>query len=49
MSDLKMVMAAVEVSYTCDCPHCTETISRVYLDDWDIGENIHYGIEIVCP
>jgi hypothetical protein len=45
----KLIVTAEEViNYVCNCPVCDETIYSDYKDDWDIGENVHYTIEIQC-
>jgi RNase P subunit RPR2 len=46
--ELKTVIAEEEISYRCCCPHCDEIIYSEYQDDWDIGTNVDYTVEITC-
>ena len=45
----KKVIAEQVVSYTCNCPHCDETIYSEFTDYWDTAENQHQDLEIQCP
>ncbi len=48
MDKKKTVKAEEEISYTCNCPECNETIYSDTQDDWDIHEMVHYDQEIKC-
>ena len=47
-NNLETVQAEQEVSYSCECPNCKETIYSEFQEDWDIHEMVYYDQTIQC-